>query len=1360
MAVRDTEAFVRQRAALFDSNLDVDAGSPFDVQVIQPLVRRLGQDPFTVDLTTFINDRVTQAFPDLATTEGDALTDLLNKPASILWDPIVREIRRTQRSMSFRDPATLTLDEADALGANLFSERRKGDISRGVGRMLFSSPQNISISPVNFFTSRGGLHFFPVEIQSIRTQEMLLNVTAEGLYYFDVNLIAEKAGVSYNIGPNELVSVANVPAAVRVQNTRRFGFGENEETAVQFVGRVRQSLSERSLVTLRGIAAKILDNFPDVNRLNVVGFNDPEMQRDVITGGGLGDIVAGGVAGVALADGENRAFTRRFYTAEADFLSLILGNDTAFVLTVFGATGGVILVKDFPIRRVLGANEVDLVDQEMILGSTGLRWTLRKRELTLSGIPGGILFPDSQNGTVNIPDGSVHIGGAYDTHVRGTDFEESTLAIDSITDDEPLLQGPGFYFAFGGGFNALLNDYKLNVDFEENDEIYRIFTSAEIFNYTLQVLEGVDAGNYRILAVGFQSGLPTLLTLDPPPTNPSSGPFRWRLFDQINIDLVEPKETRIEDDDLRTVQGASIVDTVAGTNFNDFGVSEDDVLRILGGPDAGDYAITAPPLGPSFDKLQLDTTLSSSQSNLDYIIFRANPAGGVIRPLVRVTSIELLDSSSQPLGSTIPYARPVDVQSRAFQNPARGIKHDFRDAVLGLVSQRQALWTSVDGLTLLFLVEGTVWTVTFPGATGTSLSNVVSAISSAMLSFIGVPEFAVQVSSDRFGIRPVKGGVTLVGGTAYTSLFGLNSASLQSPISTFDIRSQDALDEGGFASLDPLIDLVSRIDVVQVLDGVNAGFYEAPYTVDRNLSFAYPGVPGDSDALFVAPQERLQSGFAPEVTRRVQIGARSLGSVRVFFLEPTSFEVDPDSRFTLATETGDLRFLPDPTLSYQRIPAQPGGTIPTDGSSTSATSDFTAPSQDFVRSAIQPGDKLVIENIPIEGTAVLPDPVPGCVNKTFIFSLDGGPDRTLTFIRNDVSLATDEVGRQSVIDQINAAAGETICSLTAGNTIRFETERTLVVRWTGTANGPAGPFPGILLQVAGTSPVQWFTTDDQTNESPHAGTYNIATVGSGGVSNLTVDKVFPSASPFSSPLTEQTFRVLRQGLQRITTTAMAENQAEASLYYFDVELVSEGAGDGYNIDSDLQLTVEGYRSDGYYLTTDDSNLTFSASEPLKMVLSRTILEEGVDDDPVNATQLSNQNIQVTYERSPLVEDVQNYLSSEVERVVCSSPLSRHLIPVFVRFDMVYVGGSRESVVVPEVEQYIRDLYPVDALESSDVQKLALDRGATSIDNPLDLIGIVHYTDRTVYTVRSQNSITAGRLSAFIPDVLNITRNTT
>ena len=131
---------------------------------------------------------------------------------------------------------------------------------------------------------------------------------------FDVNTIAEKAGVQYNIGPDELISVSNLPSATKVTNTRKFRSGVTEEDAQTFISRTKQELTERSLVTLRGVAAKLVTGFPEIDRLNVVGMNDPEMQRDILKGGGLGALRAGGNQGVVVADGDGQSRQRRFFT--------------------------------------------------------------------------------------------------------------------------------------------------------------------------------------------------------------------------------------------------------------------------------------------------------------------------------------------------------------------------------------------------------------------------------------------------------------------------------------------------------------------------------------------------------------------------------------------------------------------------------------------------------------------------------------------------------------------------------------------------------------------------------------------------------------------------------------------------------------------------------------------------------------------------------------------------------------------------------------------------------------------------------------------------------------------------------------
>jgi hypothetical protein len=1352
MAVRDIEAFLRQAAANFDPNLDTNPGSPFDTKIIQTLVRRIGTDPFSVDLSTFLSTRLQQAYPKLATDEGDNLTDLLIKPITLLWDPVVRENTRVRRGLSFNDPSTLTLEEADSLGGNFFIPRRRGRFSRGRARIIFGKPQDVSVNQNNFITSRGGLVFFPSSLQSIRANEMLINVTQDNLYYFDINVVAELPGTQYNIEANELNSIANLNAAVRVTNTQRFRDGEDEEDAVTYVGRLEQSLGEKSMVTLRGIAAKVLEAFPEVQRLNVVGFNDPEMQRDVIVGGGLGPVVASGVAGAATDDTEGQATTRRFSTTEVDF-DVLVGAAGGFVLTVINGTAGTEPAVDVPVRGVYDANAIDLDESVLVLGRTGLTWILRRSELTLSHIPGGILFPNTSSGELRVDSDAIHVGGAYDIHTRPSDVEEATLTITNVTDDEPALSGlEAFESTLISAEGFTLLDYGASPP----DDIISVVEQAALEGWTLQIQEGPNAGNYRVIDRQTTPGNQVFVRTDPEPPNVDPEYRRWRLFDQVNIDLVEPKETRIEGEDLVAVQGSDIVTTAGGVNFDQFGVAEGDTLRVLTGKNKGDYTVISDPLVPGFNQLQVDRDMPFSAANVDYLVFRPGD-GGIELPLVRVTSLELLDSSSQPQGSFIPYAKPVDVQSRAFQNPARGVKHDFRDARLGLVS------ASADQLTKEFTITGgsnsfnlylgstaTSYLITVTPGTYT-VDALVTELNTQIEAATLIPDVAVRVNELHFGIRPVGNGyVAATNGSAMNVLFGDSTLKTTADIQTDEVT-------GTWASLSPAIDFVTGLDTAQVVDGRNVGFYGGPFVTNAvQVASSSALMPGTS--FTDIQQGRGLKYFAPDVGRRVIIGSRSLGSVRVYFLDPTSFEVDENTIFELDQgDAGVLRFIPDPTLSHQQIPPLPDGATPVDGESADGGTTLTSASQDFGLSGVNEGDELEIENHPLLGSIALSDPVLNLAGKTFVYSLEEGADRTVVFVQDDPSILSGAVTLNGVVEQINASAGVNIVSLDS-NRLKFSTDLKLVIRASSTATTSSDSNNWELLSnVANYTPTLRFNDADISNESPHAGTYSI--IGVEG-DTLTISGTFPNDANWLSPVVEQTFKVRRRGVQRISTTQMAEQQAEASLYYADIELVSQGAGDAWNINSGEQLIVSGYKSDGYYLTTDDENLTFSPAERPRLVISRSILEEGVDDDPRNATQVTGQNIEITYDRSTTVQNVQDFALSEVERVVCASPLSRHLVPHYIRYDYEYFGGSDEDVVLADHQKYIRELFPVDTLDASDLQKMGSDRGATKITNPLTLIAIVHNTDRSVWIQRSQNSLGTTRLAAFIPDILNVVRNVT
>ena len=1377
MAIRDIEAYIRERASRFDPNLDLSSGSPFDVQVIQPLVRRLGTDPFSVDLSTFLDARIRQAFPDMAVDEGDALTDLLIKPNTLLWDPIIREITRVKQNLSFQDPTILTLEEAEALGANLFAERRTGAFARGIGRVFFSQPQSISVSPINYFSSKGGLRFFPTEAQTIRTDEMLVNVAPDGSYFFDINVIAESPGDDYNIGKEELSSIANVEAAVRVTNLRRFRQGEAADTAEEFIDRAKGELTERSLVTLRGISAQLSRAFPEIRRLNVVGFNDPEMQRDVIKGGGLGTIIASGQLGLIGDDGENQAASRRFITAEESFTSLIGPTTVAprgFVLTVANGVDDAAapVFQDFTVLAVRGADTIDIEEQVLGIGFSDLFWTLRKSELTLSDIPGGILFPDGPQGTVTIVDDEVHVGGATDMYIRGTGFDEASLVLDSVTDDESELSGLEAQ-PTAGLPNLLVDglvvaDLVTGIDYSINSPTFRLLERAGRDGLTLQIVAGLNSTNlgvYRVVAVSQVNGQPTELQVSPAPPVLDGTDYRWRLFDKVDISLTDPKETRISDTGLVTVQSSDIVQTSPPLNLSSFGVSAGDTLRILRGPDAGDYKLLQNPLAPGFDKLQVDTVLKNTTSSLDFLIFRANAAGPLEMPLVRITQIELLDSSNQPLGTTIPYAKPVDIQSRAFQNPARGVKHTLVDVELGIISLGfpGGVVGGLSGLSMTIRVlrgDGTS-AVTVVGFTGNSVAAAVTDLNTALgiLGYNSAAFVFTRGANLAVAFRPTGVGLVIESGTSLSLLFGNTEAR-----TTADIRSAtiDALPPmpgpgvSGWDDLSPPVDFVTGLDLVQVVDGNQVGFYGSPYSGPPSTGrlFENPVIFTDTRALIIrdvsVPHDESTRQFAPAVNVQMELGSRSLGSARCYFLAPTSIEFSRDSFFYVETDNGTLRFLPDPSLSTQLLPPLPSDNKSNDGSAATAGSVFTSLSQDFLQAGVQPGDELHIDYVPLTGTVVLADPVPSLAGKVLTFSINNGPNLVLAFIRDDVSLPVTDVSRDGVVAQINAAAGLNIVSLTGANVLEFEADAKIVIRGPGTAN------PLILGPVFGST--KNFNIEDVNNVSPHAAASPYVITGTT-AATLGISSTFGPTAPFAGPtLARQGYRIRRPGVQRITTTTMSAQQAEAGLFYFDVELVSEGAGDLWNIGAKQRLFVDVYRSDGYYLETDDSNLTFSSIERPRLVISKSILEEGVDDSPTNATQIVGQNLLITYERSQLVADAQAFVTAETERVQCESALVRHLIPHFVRLDLFYVGGSTEEVVVRDTDQYVRDLFPEDALESSDLQKVVTDRGATSINNPLDLIAIVHNVDRTIQAARSQNALTTGRLAAFIPDLLNIKRD--
>jgi len=281
MALSDTQNFLVDLFTRFDPNLDLSEGSRAQTDLIEPILARIGGDPFDDDIEVFIRTRLQQVFPQLAISTADELTDLLIDPLRVLFEPLTREIQLVKLRTSLANVAALSDDEVDALMANFFEPRRAGGFAVGVARAYFAAPQQVTATLVNVAQSRDGYRYTVTRAQSITADQMLLNIDGSE-YYFDINYIAEARGDEYNVERGEINSISNLPSAVRVTNPRRFQNGIARESSEEHVARVQQGASDKTLTTAPGITAVLNDAFPAVRQLFVSRFGEARIRLLVV----------------------------------------------------------------------------------------------------------------------------------------------------------------------------------------------------------------------------------------------------------------------------------------------------------------------------------------------------------------------------------------------------------------------------------------------------------------------------------------------------------------------------------------------------------------------------------------------------------------------------------------------------------------------------------------------------------------------------------------------------------------------------------------------------------------------------------------------------------------------------------------------------------------------------------------------------------------------------------------------------------------------------------------------------------------------------------------------------------------------
>lgn len=1523
-----TRAFLSERLKIFDPSIDTSAGSSADTEIITPMIGREGPDIFSSPIRDLFFRRLRSEFPSLVLQVGDPMDEGLLKPAQAIISPYRREIARVRNGQSLANPKTLTEAEANDLLANFFAERKTGGFATGVARAFFSAPRAFACTPTNKFFTGSGLNFFPVNNQAISAEAMLFQ--REGSRYFhDIVVRAEAEGDEYNIEPGSLVGVTGASEVVEVTNKRRFRDGKVKESTEEFIARVEGSFGERSLVSIRGIRATLGELFDTIQTIGVVGFNDPEMQRDIITGASEGVYAVGlltsssAQASVYLAPpGTNfsdEVGHRNFVDA-----GVLLGDKISYIDLSNGR------FRDMTVVELISGYQLRLSPPPLDVGVVApfLFRSKTRGKITISDIPGGILRPQTLDGEIVIDDHQVHIGGHMDVYIRAGSPQVQSIALEGVRDAEPLhfgvdlesfgaradefvqvtdlisnratttaaFVGPGATTADiliqildtgtdeipwrptindVGRFVELLGstDFSMHqivavvgteivggrlcsrvrvTNFNQHTQSATVTVSnhAGTFNLSFRIVELVDVGrrvrdrgnpavdfNGSGDGIGSQVGdsiviengddagvytsrriltslseddmiiLDRSLTATVTPSGAGDGTgLRYRVDNSLEVDLVEPRVVKIPlppvfpGGDLSTVANSPIVSVTSGgtSNFVLAGIVEGDTLRISEGNDQRDFEITDVATGT----LTLTSAVQSTASNLTFEVFRA--FRGVELPLVRVRTVELLDSANQPTGTTVPYGDVIDARVLgALSNRAQG---EAVESFTGEIVAASPL-TIFEDTRVNFVARGVAagWRLEiFEGPSANEYEIVETNVGSN-------PNRVRVAEVDDGGLEFIEVGSTLhyrigLPSSGKARLYFLEPTSIEidtglggarlifGEFDERDIRFRFSEVSGRNvypASGTELADFPRDLRVCRVED-LGAGQFESIVELtSTNTPDVFDSEILEGDVLDVYEQIPFKTAggltFEEASIFGTPAGLRTIaGSNRVSI--PSNSRIDFTQMGDLGGQLLHINAGPDQGMyTIQRVL----GTKTIELSSAMIASTVAILGIELSVTL----DSQLIEDPPASGDIYLEDTTDsgqfGTAGDVFTIFESSDPVLEGSFESTTVDFTTNRALLDGAVEPAGAhsfawvrTAAGTLGSLleqpfTLYSSVPSTAEITQVAAKStdktplslGTI--PSGAPPLVTMQTpVGLLSGAGVVRNDRLEilAGPNAGVYPIFSVAG---NDLTVY----TARPFSTAEVGARFRIWggvhgslrmlrvrgfegsngrleasvaapyvirRPGQLRVSSTEMSEN-VEGGLYYVDVDVESLGPGDDRNLQNSARLTTAGgVRVDGYTYRVSNSSLTFSAYEQVSLVFDRRFLAVGNSDLPENRTEISGRNLQISYETSPTTRIVNDVLRGE-SRTVVADAIAKHFLPAYVFTEINYQGGSGASLVGQEISDFINSLSKLARLEVSDIEKFVQRRGATFIEHPIVLASVTHDLDRKLIVERSDNFLGGERV---------------
>jgi hypothetical protein len=236
---------------------------------------------------------ISQNYTDIEVGPGSVINELLLKLAASIHNEQYNLIQSLQQSSHISSVLEATEDTyspiMDAVASNY-------NVTRNTGAYV-TGKIKVTVSSANEYNLREGFQFVQpglnlnytltqdtrvVETKSLTTLNETQLYSANGLYYFVLNVVAENVGPEYQVPSGTVFSLASdqfLNKFVKAEAYGNFSSGKKADTDKELVAKIKTNLGNSRFTSAAGIAKNFTENFSSFQYLSVCGANDPEMLR-------------------------------------------------------------------------------------------------------------------------------------------------------------------------------------------------------------------------------------------------------------------------------------------------------------------------------------------------------------------------------------------------------------------------------------------------------------------------------------------------------------------------------------------------------------------------------------------------------------------------------------------------------------------------------------------------------------------------------------------------------------------------------------------------------------------------------------------------------------------------------------------------------------------------------------------------------------------------------------------------------------------------------------------------------------------------------------------------------------------------